>query len=241
MKFSILIKGVVALFFPLLFSACASIPEETVMLSQKLGGDLHTLHESHQRMVKFYFDGVREDVNDFIDDTYAPFVIHYVLEKELNAYEAGDTASIYAVIKKAGTSPTKLTSENALTSMQDFLNAAKKQIESKRSELLDPLRAQEREILDSINHSYQNVIYANSTITGHLQSVRKVKDAQSNALELLGFENAERKTIDSLVKLSEVVSDAVDKAEDIDVKSDKASESLEDIIEKIKTVTKNKN
>jgi len=234
-----LIKLISFLSIIIFFNACVSVPVETVTLSQTLGGDLKVLQDAHCNMVEIHFSQIKNDINAFIDDVYAPFVIHYVLKSELNAFENGQP-SLYGTIELAGQIGGKEETSNAVNEMFDFQDAARKQIESKRKELLAPIIKQETEIIKSVNQSYSNAIYANNAITGYLKSVRKVKETQQEALSLIGLEGVDEKISDSLMKISKEVGKAIEIGKDIDIKSDDAYKQLEEISEQIKKIT-NKN
>lgn len=232
MKTRIIVLFLVASFL----TACVSIPRQTVTLSQTIGSDLRELQRAHLNFINIYFDKIRTDINVFIDDVYAPYVIHYILKIELKNFKDG-IPSIYGTIQIAGQKEGKDEAENALNEMIDFVAAARLQIENKRIELLSPIIIQESEIVNSVNQSYENVIYANSTITAHLQSIRKVKDAQEEALAMIGLRGADTLTTNTLVKLSEQIDIAIKKGKEIDLKSDDASKQLETIIGKLKELT----
>lgn len=217
-------------------TACVSIPKETVTLSQTLGSDLKILHNAHRNIIGIHFKKIKDDIHTFVDDVYGPFVIHYVLKKELKQYKAGEP-SLYGSIEIAGKTEGKKESEKALKDMSDFLDAARYQIESKRNELLAPIQKQEDRIVLAVNQSYENVIYANSTITGHLKSIRKVKEAQQEALSIIGLKGVDSLITNSLVNVSEQVKKAVKKAKEIDIKSDEAMQKLEEISNQIKEIT----
>lgn len=87
--------------------SCASIPKETVTLSKTIGSDLQILHDSHRNMVQLYYNGIKLNINTFIDDVYAPFIIHHVLEVELNKHKRGES-SIYGIIENAGKKVVKM-------------------------------------------------------------------------------------------------------------------------------------
>lgn len=222
-----------------LFSACASIPKETILLSQTLGKDLQVLHKAHRNIIEIHFKKIKTEINSFVDDVYAPFVIHYVLKKEFNSFEQGKP-SVYGILEIAGQKEGKMESENAVNEMADFQNAARKQIERKRKELLTPILKQESDIVMAINQSYEQAGYANATITAYLQSLRKVKDAQEEALSMIGLDGVDTLITNSLVKVSEQVEQAVEKAKDIDVKSTDAYSLLEAISNEIKDVSTKK-
>jgi len=218
-------------------SACASIPKETILLSQALGEDLILLHVSHRNSIEIYYSKIYSDINSFIDEVYVPFIIHYVLKNELEAYNR-DEASLYRSIEIAGKVEGKEEAEKALKEMTDFQYAAHKQIEKKRKELLTPIKAQEKEILSSIDQAYKNAIYANSTITGYLKSIKKVKEAQQEALKFIGLSNSDFITSQALIELSAKISSAVETGKEIDIKSDDALKQIDEITSQIKEITK---
>ena len=232
MKIKIL--GVV-LFFLLMIS-CASIPKETITLSKMIGTDLQILHDSHRNVVQLYYSGIRTNVNTFIDDIYSPFIIHHVLELELDKYKKGES-SLYGIIESAGKTSGKDETEEALNVMMEFQEAANREITMKRNELLSPILSQEREILSAIDQYYQNTIYANTTLTAYLVSVHKVKESQNEALSIIGLNGIDTTVTNRLVELSEFVDMVLEKGEKIDIKSNEAQQQIEDIVNKIKELT----
>ena len=229
-------KILIVIFSLLLMVSCASIPKETVTLSKMIGSDLQVLHDSHRNIVQLYYNGIKLNVNALIDDVYAPFVIHHVLEAELNKHQKGEP-SIYSIIESAGKTGGKGETEEALNVMLEFQEAANKQINVKRNELISPILQQEREILSSIDQSYQNTIYANATLTAYLVSIRKVKESQNEALSIVGLNGLDATVTNRLVELSGFVDMALEKGETIDIKSNEAQQQIEDIVNKIKELT----
>jgi hypothetical protein len=229
-------KILAVIFSSLLMVSCASIPKETVTLSKTIGSDLQILHDSHRNMVQLYYNGINGNVNAFIDDVYAPFVIHYVLEVELNKHKRGES-SIYGIIENAGKTGGKGETEEALDVMLEFQEAANQQINVKRNELLSPILQQEKEILSAIDQSYQNTIYANATLTAYLVSVRKVKESQNEALSIVDLNGLDTTVTNRLVELSGFVDMALEKGGKIDIKSNEAQQQIEDIVDKIKELT----
>lgn len=219
-----------------IFTSCASIPKETVQLSKVIGSDLVVLHNSHRKMVELYYDKIINDINAFVDEVYSPFVIHYVLNIELDKYKNGEP-SIYGTIELAGTTMGKSETDDALNIMEEFIGDAKNQIEKKRNELLKPIVKQKRDVIDNINKSYENTIYANSTITGYLESTRKVKESQQEALSLIGLQGKDEQLNDVLLKASDIVNTALKQGKEIDIKSDEAYDKIEEIANQIKKIT----
>ena len=229
-------KILVIIFSSLLIASCASIPKETVTLSKTIGLDLQVLHDSHRDMIQLYYFGIKTNINTFIDDVYAPFVIYHVLEAELNKHKRGEP-SIYSIIENAGKTGGKGETEEALNVMLEFQEAANKQISAKKDELLAPILHQEREILSTIDQSYQNTIYANATLTAYLVSAHKIKESQNEALSIIGLNGMDAAVTNKLVELSDFVDVVLKKGENIDIKSDKAQQQIEDIVNKIKELT----
>jgi hypothetical protein len=223
----------------LIVSGCVVIPKETVTLSKTLGGDLKVLHNAHRNMVSIYYTKITNEINSFVNDVYSPFVINYVLKSELKNYKEGNP-SIFGTIEIAGKKEGKEESEKALNEMSDFLDAARKKIEAKRNELISPIITQQNQILQAVDQSYENAIYANSTITGYLESIRKVKVAQEEALSMVGLGGADTLMTNNLVKLSDQVDIALKKGKEIDIKSDDAYNQLDSIIKEIKNLTNKK-
>jgi hypothetical protein len=222
-----------------LITGCVVIPKETVTLSLTLGSDLEILQKAHRNMVNIHYSKIRNEINSFVNDVYSPFVINYVLKSELKNYKLGNK-SLFGTIEIAGQKGGKEETDNALQEMSDFLNSARKQIEGKREELITPISLQENQILLAIDQSYENATYANSTITAYLQSIRKVKSAQEEALSKIGLNGADTLITSTLVKLSEKVEVALNKGKEIDTKSDDAYEQLEGIIKELKEITNKK-
>lgn len=224
------------IFSLLLMVSCVSIPKETITLSKTIGSDLQILHNSHRNMVQLYYNGIKLNVNTFIDDVYAPYLIHHVLETELNKYNRGES-SMYSIIENAGKMGEEDGTKEALKVMLEFQEAANKQINLKRNELVSPILQQEIEILATIDESYQNTIYANTILTAYLVSVGKTKESQSEALSIASLDGLDTKVANRLIELSDFMDMAIDQGRKIDIKSNEAQQQIEEIINKIKELT----
>ena len=218
-------------------TSCVSIPKETVILSKTLGADLVILHTSHRNAVELQFARMENDINSFIDEVYAPAVIHDVLKSELDKARRGEN-SLYASIEGAGKIGDKVAVEEALTVMEQFLVAANENIETKRKRLLEPIRVQKSELLQAVDNSYNNLIYANSTVTGYLESIRKVKEAQNEALAKIGFQESQEILTSKLLEISRGVSKALEKGREIEVKSEESFQNVNEVISDIENVIK---
>ncbi|MCG8410091.1 MAG: hypothetical protein MI739_02280 [Bacteroidales bacterium] len=219
-----------------ILNACISIPPQTVQLSRAIGNDLISFQQSHKNLAKLYFNKIETDINIFIDEVYTPFIINYVLKKELEKYKKGES-SLYEAIEQAGKINGEKESIQALKKMFNFQEAAYNQIRKKREELLKPIKKQEQKLINNIDKSYENTIYANTTITNYLESASKLKKTQSEALSMIKLPNADSLITHSLVELSELVNTFVEKGKEIDIKSDNAYTEIKKISDKIKDLT----
>lgn len=222
-----------------ILGSCASIPKETVLLSQTLSKDLKELHNSHRNMVQLYHKKIKDNIDVFIDEVYSPYIINDMLKAEMQGYKNGDP-SLYKAIEDGGELATSSATEDAMGYMQDFLEIVKLQIEEKRESLLYPIETEEIKLLNKINQSYENILLANASITNHLKSIRKLKETQREVISMVGLSGADTKVINSLMTVSEKVNETVKAGKKIDIESDKALEEIEKVTKEIKKLT-NKN
>lgn len=220
----------------LLITSCASVPPESITLSETIGKDIAELERSHLQLVDIHYKDLKGKINTYINEVYAPFIINYVLRDELTLYQSG-SPSLYTSITAAGESADSEVTSHALEEMTDFLEATRAQIDAKRAELLDPIEEQQIQLRSKIHTAYSNTLTANATLTAYLQSVRNVKDAQGRALTLIGLEGADEKVTDNLVRASDEISHLIEEAKKIDLKGEGVYQKFENISNQIKNVT----
>lgn len=219
-----------------LFMSCATIPQETITISETIGKDLQVLHASHKSALKLYYNKIEGEINSFIDNVYAPYIIHYALNSELNKCKNGEP-SLYKTIEEAGISNKKENTDAALNDMVEFTEDAYNQINLRREELLAPIKQQEDSILAKIDASYQNIIYANTRLTMYLESARKVKETRNEAFSIVGLDGIEDGITKKIIELSNFLDNAIKVGNKIDVKSEEAKDKIENLINQIKEQT----
>ena len=97
-------------------TSCISIPRETVQLSKVITNDLIILQSSHSSLMQLYFEKIKENIDSFIDDIYAPFITHYALKSELEKHQKKETQFyIYRFINLATYFPTMSNSRFTLS------------------------------------------------------------------------------------------------------------------------------
>jgi hypothetical protein len=232
---------VITLAIVCLLNSCVSVPKETVQLSRVIGKDLTVLQNSHTTMVELFYTEIINNINAFIEEVYAPFIINYVLKGELKNYKNNISPSIFGVINKAASDGAgKSETAKVLIEMSDFLKAANAQIEKKRNELLDPIQKQKDAMLRNINTSYENTRRANSSVTNYLQSVLSLKESQREILSIVGLKGMDEALNNTLLKVSDVTKSLLIEGKEIDIESDDAFDKIKKIADKIKSITNKK-
>ncbi len=227
----------------LLVLACAQVPRESVELSTTVGKDLVEVHKAHRELAELMFQGMRDDVNRFVDEVYAPFQIQFVIdaeqEKATSSSDAVRKMSLLAAMGVAFAKPPADEDEETrakranlqkqvLEKLGVLVSGIEQDIEDMRRELLQPLEAQRAEVIGSIDRNYQRIHYANSVVMGHLSTVVKVHDAQEEALNAIGIEGLREKAGTSLARTSNQVGELVNRAERAGGTLDELEETITD-------------
>jgi hypothetical protein len=231
----------------LLMTGCAQVPKESVELSATVGRDIAITHKAHVQLATILFGRMKQDVNRFVDGSYAPYQIKNAMKRQKQLADSEDInqqkKSLLLAINAAfqpGASE-KLQS-SVLKGMGSLLKQIHNDVEKMRSDLLNPLNEQEAEAIGSISRAYQQMHYANSIVTGHLSSIVKVHDAQSDLLAEFGIERDLSKEIGERVAgVSVKINSLVNDAEKVDNKlasAESTATSLRSTIEELKTTLK---
>ena len=150
---------IVSLMF-LTFVSCAQIPKESVELSTTLGRDLAVVQKSHRELATILFSRMRDDINRFVDEVYAPFQIKYVMDRQAELAKSSNPddrkkSLLLAINVAFNTDASPQLQDAVLKGMESMVTSIRSDIESMRMELLEPLELQELEVLSSIDQSYQ--------------------------------------------------------------------------------------
>jgi len=216
-----------------------------VELSATVGRDIAIVHTAHRELAQVLFGRMRQDINRFVDDVYAPYQIRNAFNRQNELARSSDPEdrkkSLLIAINAAfkPDAPQKL-QDNVLRGMESLVGKLRADVESMRKELLDPLNAQETEVLGSIDRAYHQLHYANSIVTGHLSSVVKVHETQAELLEAMGIERDIRREVGNyLAKASDTIGNLVETAEKADVKLEKVEENVQKLKEAVNELKKN--
>ncbi|TRY30653.1 hypothetical protein [Aliiglaciecola sp. M165] len=231
-----------------LISGCAQVPPSSVTVSQSIGNDVLSMSQAHAAFVNAYFDELEKEINDLIDNKYAPELIADSVKEHKEWYEDSndkDASIIYAIeeafVNTNEKSNEQIVSETngALLGLQYFFEIINEDVAKRRSQLLTPIREKRNQLLNAIDANYQNIIRKNATITGLLSSVVEVHEAQDKILSELGFEEGMRgKVGNSISQISNAMKDFRSKVEarsntvtDIEKGFDELSSNLSSLIE----------
>ncbi|MCP4982955.1 MAG: hypothetical protein GY935_20970 [Gammaproteobacteria bacterium] len=186
-------------------------------------------------LAKLMFERMKNDINKFVDNTYAPYQIKAAMDRQQALAKSSDQTqrnkSLLLAIN-AAFKPNANPDLQALVlkAMGSLVTKVRNDIEKMRSDLLTPLNQQEETVLGSINRAYQKIHYANSIVTGHLASVVKVHETQAELLDQFGVEKDLREEVgQGLAKASSKITSLVDKGE-------KAVKKLEDAEKTAKSI-----
>lgn len=164
------LKTIATVVFFATISACATIPQESVGLSNELGMGIKKQHQAQVNFLNLYFESKRKDLDAALQRAVATY---------------------FATIAPAGSvtlSKAQLSDVAAdVLALNDKNNAAKQELESVRIDLVSKLEA-----------NYLTLNQANSTITGLLQSAVSVKEATNKSTQLVASATGGRINLDKI-------------------------------------------
>lgn len=156
-----------------LLAGCYSAPRQTIELAEITDQQIAELHRSHLQFVHLYFDKLRADINEFMDNEWTPTFLAKAVqnpqfrEKLDEAYRANNQDALGSV-------------------MLGFSEAALREINQRRNDLLDPIDEQERLITEEINAAYADLQRSQTAIKSYLASVVNLQEQQDMALKKMG-------------------------------------------------------
>ncbi|WP_157600121.1 hypothetical protein [Saccharospirillum impatiens] len=171
--------------FSIGLSGCASVPSEVVELSYTVGQDIREIEQSYDALITFKFDAMRQDRLNYLDNEWVPaYLDEFVEEGRLVDIAQGDI--VWSESDEMFVNPTPgLEQRQLLDTVLVWSRTAIEEIEGKRAELIGPLDDQERLVRAEAAAAFDQIRSANAHVTAHLNSLKKVRDVQNQALDLL--------------------------------------------------------
>jgi hypothetical protein len=103
-----------------------------------------------------------------------------------------------------------------LDSVGGLARAATRRIDRKKADLLKPINDAETSLTSDVNVAFDQLRRGNATITAHLTSLRKVQEAQDEALEALNLKNLRDTVNNGLVQASDLAAKGIEKVRETD-------------------------
>lgn len=197
-----------------MLQGCASIPKESVTLSQCVSNDLSGYKTSHLEITEKYFDKIEDDINRFIDKRITPALINEMVRMDI-ADSENDSQSLFAILSKVKENPSEANTSEAISAIADFQSAINSEIETYRAELLAPIREQRIATLKQISESYDATIAAQSSLTTYISSVVKIKEKQDAILSYTGMTGVNDSITSRLVSISSDIDKLTNKVSDL--------------------------
>lgn len=214
MKEFIQCRGVIVfLLCTLALAGCQSVPNESVELANTVGRDLEEIHRTHLALAELHFNQQIDRANEFIDETYRPAYI----EEFAREFRLGK--KVETIVDR---DPEKL-----LPVLTRFVKVANERIEAKRATLVDPIRAQRNAVIAEINTAYRQVHAAQAVVTGHLASIRDVREVQNEMLAGIGLDGLPDRIATTTARVSEGVSTMIAEGERLDQEAVNAVEKIQ--------------
>jgi hypothetical protein len=229
-----------------LAAACATVPKQAVTLSAAVGTRLADMESAHEKAVSGYFQLTRERVESFLADRWIPDYLGALVKEgdfvnmliATKGIRKDQEVSLTAELDKAGVSKASQPGIVAAVSSAfanpergklalQFSEQAVQDIEAKRRSLIDPINAQEKQALAELRTAYAQLIEAQSTVTGHLNSVHKVTEAQDEAFAKLGLLRQRDEAIAKAININDEVGGILNKGKN-------AIETLKDLEARLK-------
>lgn len=197
----------------MILAGCYSAPRQTIELAEITDEQIAELHKSHLRFVQLYYDKLREDINDFMDNKWAPTFLAKAVENQQfrekldEAYLANDQVKLGAV-------------------MLGFSKSALREINKRRSELSAPVDEQERMVVDEINGAYADLQRSQAAVKSFLASVVNLKEQQDLTLKKLGVLEKSQRITNAVLEKSNRLSKILKSGEDADKILQQVTEEL---------------
>jgi hypothetical protein len=186
-------RVLLALVATLLVASCAKVPPEVVRLSSTLGEDIVATQTSYQLLITRHFTSLREQVNAFVDTRWRPVFLQKFIQDGNLVGRAKDPNPV-----------------EVLTGVNNWAIVAVETIDARRKELLEPIDTDEKALRVAVDEAFNRMIRANTAVTAHLNSIRKVTEFQDQILQAAGVRELRDTINDALIASSDKTQKAID-------------------------------
>ena len=186
-------------------TACISVPKEAAELSQLIGRDLTSIHQSYISLIRTHFSTLRKLSENYVDRVWTPAYLKDFIERG-------------KLVERAGGDDPKV----VLDKVHAWTIVALETIDKKRKELLDPINKDEENLINNIDSAFYNLMVANNSLTAYLKSNQKLKRVQDELLSQASLKELRDSINKQLIEASKKSQKALDELE-------KVNETLKEI------------
>lgn len=167
-----------------LLSGCfGKFPVEVVELNVTVGKDIQALHRSYRALIDTHFNTLRAQVEEFIKNRWKPeFIKDFTRRGNLE----------------------QLVKSGRQDRVNQWTTVAMETVEKKREQLLAPIDAREKELLQMVDRSFMLLGRANNEVTAHLKSRRKAAAAMEVVRELYDLKGLREKIENGLTEAADL-------------------------------------
>ncbi len=196
-----------------LLPSCASVPGESVTLSEDLTGMIRSAESSHLTLVDEFAAERKTRAEEFLESTWIPtFMETAVRDSRLLA------------LLSAQPDATKKT-----TLLTEFSESAAKEIARRRASVMDAIDEVRNALRESVTTHYEDMITVNQALTAHLRSAANVTETRE---QLLASLNVKPESIIPIDKVNDILSKILSATSD--------TASIRSYIDKAKAIIKGK-
>ncbi|MCX5795026.1 MAG: hypothetical protein NTY77_06000 [Elusimicrobia bacterium] len=213
----------------ILSAGCASVPKEVVELSYAMGQDLDAVHRSYIALIHDRFERFRAERLRYFNERWKPtFVEAWIRDGRLTDIANGQV--VWSGAEKKFVAPSgSQQKDQLLHSVQLWAVTAINGLDKKKRELMDPLDADEKSMIASVDDAFLRLSSANAAITAHLNSLRKVQEVQDEALQALKVKEIRDKLDQLIVTTSQNAQKGLEDVKTADQLLDKAQEEIQSL------------
>lgn len=217
-------------------AACTTAPKQTVELADVIGQQIAQMQASHEKFVRLYYDGLRRNVDEFMQQKWTPQFLANVVSgrsgggKEFRdsldrAYRLANVDWKKAVkIEGIDDPEVRKAAEQVIAQLDvrekgelgqvllDFSTEAQKQIGRERQKLIDPINAQEAYVLDQLREGYAQLQAGSAALKAYLASVANVVEQRDAVLKKMGLLEAQRNAVSTAIQVDDQAMEALNSA-----------------------------
>ena len=210
------ILRLVSLVFITTISGCSNIPAEAPTLSSELGKRIQSLEAANIRLLHSFFDEKRKQIDIFIEHEWLPVFSDQFFRKPKIA-QAWNT-----IVREQDNKQRTKFMIKVGSKLQQAIN-------KKRTELIKPLDALERRLVNTLKAEYAQAKAINNSVTSLLLSASKVTENRNRLLAKAGI--TEEKISEAIDKTDIIVTKLLTGAKTVEEKTAMAEEYIEKLQE----------